>query len=106
MCNNYYNELKHVAGLGELQDVTEVEYRKVRLERVVADRTNRRTVMVALDALSAVTVLVCAATSSSSPDSRLSKETCSAVSMAGKCTSARTGARADCKLSASWAKAV
>ena len=29
------NELKHVAGLGELQDVTEVEYRKVRLERVV-----------------------------------------------------------------------
>lgn len=29
------NELKHVAGLGELEDVTEVEYRKVRLERVV-----------------------------------------------------------------------
>ena len=29
------NELKHVEGLGELQDVTEVEYRKVRLERVV-----------------------------------------------------------------------
>ena len=29
------NELKQVAGLGELQDVTEVEYRKVRLERVV-----------------------------------------------------------------------
>lgn len=29
------NELKHVAGLGELQDVTEVEYRKLRLERVV-----------------------------------------------------------------------
>ena len=29
------NALKHVAGLGELQDVTEVEYRKVRLERVV-----------------------------------------------------------------------
>ena len=29
------NQLKHVAGLGELQDVTEVEYRKVRLERVV-----------------------------------------------------------------------
>ncbi len=29
------NELKHVTGLGELQDVTEVEYRKVRLERVV-----------------------------------------------------------------------
>lgn len=29
------NELKRVAGLGELQDVTEVEYRKVRLERVV-----------------------------------------------------------------------
>ena len=26
---------RHVAGLGELQDVTEVEYRKVRLERVV-----------------------------------------------------------------------
>ncbi len=29
------NALKHVSGLGELQDVTEVEYRKVRLERVV-----------------------------------------------------------------------
>lgn len=29
------NALKHVEGLGELQDVTEVEYRKVRLERVV-----------------------------------------------------------------------
>ena len=29
------NELKRVAGLGELQDVTEVEYRKERLERVV-----------------------------------------------------------------------
>lgn len=29
------NELKRVAGLGELEDVTEVEYRKVRLERVV-----------------------------------------------------------------------
>ena len=29
------NALKHVAGLGEIQDVTEVEYRKVRLERVV-----------------------------------------------------------------------
>ncbi len=29
------NRLKHVTGLGELQDVTEVEYRKVRLERVV-----------------------------------------------------------------------
>ena len=29
------NELKRVAGLGELKDVTEVEYRKVRLERVV-----------------------------------------------------------------------
>ncbi|RSX55685.1 GTP-binding protein HflX [Bifidobacterium dolichotidis] len=29
------NELKHVTGLGELQDVTEVEYRKIRLERVV-----------------------------------------------------------------------
>ncbi|NEG95952.1 GTPase HflX [Bifidobacterium sp. SMB2] len=29
------NQLKHIAGLGELQDVTEVEYRKVRLERVV-----------------------------------------------------------------------
>lgn len=29
------NALKHVTGLGELQDVTEVEYRKVRLERVV-----------------------------------------------------------------------
>ena len=29
------NALKHVAGLGEKQDVTEVEYRKVRLERVV-----------------------------------------------------------------------
>ena len=27
--------MKHVAGLGEMQDVTEVEYRKVRLERVV-----------------------------------------------------------------------
>ncbi len=47
-----------------------------------------------------------ASASSSSPDSRFSKETCSAVSMAGKCASARTGARADCKLSASWAKAV
>ena len=29
------NQLKHVTGLGELEDVTEVEYRKVRLERVV-----------------------------------------------------------------------
>lgn len=29
------NQLKHVEGLGELHDVTEVEYRKVRLERVV-----------------------------------------------------------------------
>lgn len=29
------NALKHVTGLGELQDVTEVEYRQVRLERVV-----------------------------------------------------------------------
>ncbi|RBP99193.1 GTPase HflX [Bifidobacterium xylocopae] len=29
------NRLKHVEGLGELEDVTEVEYRKVRLERVV-----------------------------------------------------------------------
>ena len=29
------NALKHVEGLGELEDVTEVEYRKVRLERVV-----------------------------------------------------------------------
>ena len=29
------NALKRVAGLGELQDVTEVEYRKLRLERVV-----------------------------------------------------------------------
>ena len=29
------NQLKHVVGLGELQDVTEVEYRQVRLERVV-----------------------------------------------------------------------
>ncbi len=29
------NALRHVSGLGELQDVTEVEYRKVRLERVV-----------------------------------------------------------------------
>lgn len=29
------NELKHVTGLGELEDVTEVEYRKVRLEKVV-----------------------------------------------------------------------
>ena len=29
------NRLKHVEGLGELQDVTEVEYRKVRLEKVV-----------------------------------------------------------------------
>ena len=29
------NSLRHVQGLGELQDVTEVEYRKVRLERVV-----------------------------------------------------------------------
>lgn len=30
-----HNALKRVAGLGELQDVTEVEYRKLRLERVV-----------------------------------------------------------------------
>ena len=29
------NALRHVVGLGEMQDVTEVEYRKVRLERVV-----------------------------------------------------------------------
>lgn len=29
------NALRHVAGLGELEDVTQVEYRKVRLERVV-----------------------------------------------------------------------
>ena len=29
------NAFRHVEGLGELQDVTEVEYRKVRLERVV-----------------------------------------------------------------------
>ncbi|OTA25912.1 GTPase HflX [Alloscardovia macacae] len=29
------NKLRHVEGLGELQDITEVEYRKVRLERVV-----------------------------------------------------------------------
>ncbi|MBM6698919.1 GTPase HflX [Bifidobacterium pullorum subsp. saeculare] len=29
------NALKHVEGMGELKDVTEVEYRKVRLERVV-----------------------------------------------------------------------
>lgn len=29
------NALRHVTGLGEMQDVTEVEYRKVRLERVV-----------------------------------------------------------------------
>lgn len=29
------NELRHVTGLGELQDVSEVEYRQVRLERVV-----------------------------------------------------------------------
>ena len=29
------NELRHVAGLGELEDVTEVEYRRLRLERVV-----------------------------------------------------------------------
>ena len=29
------NALRHVVGLGEIQDVTEVEYRKVRLERVV-----------------------------------------------------------------------
>nr|WP_241520229.1 GTPase HflX [Bifidobacterium catulorum] len=29
------NQLKHVTGLGELQDITEVEYRQVRLERVV-----------------------------------------------------------------------
>lgn len=29
------NQLKHVIGLGELEDVSEVEYRKVRLERVV-----------------------------------------------------------------------
>lgn len=29
------NALKHVAGMGELQDVSEVEYRQVRLERVV-----------------------------------------------------------------------
>ena len=29
------NQFKHVEGLGELQDVTEVEYRRLRLERVV-----------------------------------------------------------------------
>ncbi|WP_418969793.1 GTPase HflX [Alloscardovia omnicolens] len=29
------NKLRHVTGLGELDDITEVEYRKVRLERVV-----------------------------------------------------------------------
>ena len=29
------NELKRVTGLGELEDVTEVEYRRIRLERVV-----------------------------------------------------------------------
>lgn len=29
------NQFKHVEGLGELEDVTEVEYRKVRLERVI-----------------------------------------------------------------------
>ncbi|WP_404978513.1 GTPase HflX [Bifidobacterium aquikefiricola] len=29
------NEFRHVTGIGELEDVTEVEYRKVRLERVV-----------------------------------------------------------------------
>ena len=29
------NALRHVVGVGEMQDVTEVEYRKVRLERVV-----------------------------------------------------------------------
>lgn len=29
------NSLKHITGLGELQDVSEVEYRQVRLERVV-----------------------------------------------------------------------
>lgn len=29
------NKLRHVEGLGELHDITEVEYRKVRLERVV-----------------------------------------------------------------------
>ena len=29
------NALRHVVGLGEMQDVSEVEYRKVRLERVV-----------------------------------------------------------------------
>ncbi|MFD0705175.1 GTPase HflX [Alloscardovia venturai] len=29
------NKLRHVTGLGELHDITEVEYRKVRLERVV-----------------------------------------------------------------------
>ncbi|MEE1296138.1 MAG: GTPase HflX, partial [Bifidobacterium sp.] len=29
------NQLRHVTGLGELEDVSEVEYRKVRLERVV-----------------------------------------------------------------------
>ncbi|AKV56030.1 GTPase HflX [Bifidobacterium actinocoloniiforme] len=29
------NQFKHVEGLGELEDVSEVEYRKVRLERVV-----------------------------------------------------------------------
>ena len=32
------NALRHVVGLGEMQDVTEVEYRKVRLERVVPGR--------------------------------------------------------------------
>ena len=35
------NAFKHVEGLGELQDVTEVEYRKVRLERVVACEYHR-----------------------------------------------------------------
>ena len=29
------NQFRHVEGLGELRDVTEVEYRKIRLERVV-----------------------------------------------------------------------
>ena len=29
------NQLRHITGLGELQDVTEVEYRQVRLEKVV-----------------------------------------------------------------------
>ena len=41
------NKLRHVEGLGELQDITEVEYRKVRLEKVVlvGDWSSRETTL-------------------------------------------------------------